>query len=238
MTAPASLSSERIAAYVDGELSGAEAQAVERALASDPDLRARVDAHRALRARLGAHFAPILTEPVPDHLTVLLRPDASVGAQVIAFPGKASAPPRSALPTGWMRLGGFAIAAAVVVAVVGVALRPDGRYVGSEVAQALDTQLAATQPVDAKVRVLLSFRDGRGAYCRGYSAGRQTGIACHDGGGWRLDKLFTGGATSNQEFRQAGGGDAEAMRAMQDMALAGALDADAERDAMRKRWRN
>src|SRR5689334_544852 len=49
---------ERLAAYVDGELSEFEERLVEHELARSPALRAQLDAHRALKARLAARSSP------------------------------------------------------------------------------------------------------------------------------------------------------------------------------------
>jgi anti-sigma factor RsiW len=60
-----SISPEMLAAYADDQLDGAERAMVEQALAQDPALAQEVATHRALRARLVAHFAPILEETLP-----------------------------------------------------------------------------------------------------------------------------------------------------------------------------
>jgi anti-sigma factor RsiW len=68
-----SVTDEQIAAYADGELQGADKARIAEAIAADPALAQKLDAHKALKAKLGAHFAPILDAPVPDRLTALLR---------------------------------------------------------------------------------------------------------------------------------------------------------------------
>src|SRR5258707_2734966 len=62
-------------AYADGELDPLAAKRVESAIAAVPALAAKVAAQRALRARLGAAFAPVADAPVPDCLAALLTSD-------------------------------------------------------------------------------------------------------------------------------------------------------------------
>ena len=60
-----SVSEEKLIAFGDGELGGAELAEMETALASDAALQARVAQHRALRSKLSAAFDGALSEPVP-----------------------------------------------------------------------------------------------------------------------------------------------------------------------------
>ena len=60
---------EQIAAYADGELDEVTAARVARAIADSPELAAQLAAHQALREQLSAHFAPILSEPVPEGIS-------------------------------------------------------------------------------------------------------------------------------------------------------------------------
>lgn len=233
------ISPERLAAYADGELDADEARAVEAKIAADADLQAQLAAHRALRDRLAAHFAPIAQQPVPERLRQMLTAgvDEPAGeSNVIDF---ATATRTRRAPTslpGWARIAGPALAASLVLALVGFGLRPSGDYASGDLASALDSQLAATQPADAPVRVLLSFRDGQGEYCRGFTGAARSGIACRDDRGWRLRTLLGGASGTATEFRQAGSADMAVMAAAQDMASGSALDAQEEQAAIRRRW--
>ena len=72
---------EELAAYADGELEGAEAARVVLAVAASPELMRMVQRHRALRERIGAEFAPILRQEVPERLAALLRsPEGDSGS--------------------------------------------------------------------------------------------------------------------------------------------------------------
>src|SRR5262245_10378767 len=60
-------------AYADGELQSERCAALERAMAADETLRARVAQLQAQRTRVAAAFAPVLDEPMPERLSALLR---------------------------------------------------------------------------------------------------------------------------------------------------------------------
>jgi len=231
------MSRETIAAYADGELEGEALREVEAALAADPGLQAQVEAHRTLKARLSAHFAPIAEMPVPERLVQTLKGGARENVVDFASAKRVkSAPPRFA----WI---GPALAASLVLALVGygVTQRSVRDYAVGDVAAALDSQLVATQRPQAPVRILLSFRDGDGRFCRGFSSAAQSGVACRDGRGWKLGKVFgadeNGGREAGGDYRQAGSADAEVMAAIQDIADGPALDAQGELSARRGNWR-
>ncbi|MBB4613455.1 anti-sigma factor [Novosphingobium taihuense] len=223
---------EQIAAFADGQLEGAEHADVAAAIAADDALTAQVAAHQALRARLSSHFAPVTSEAVPDRLVALLsapQTDVVDLAQVRAR--------RRGLPR-WTWIAGPALAASLVLAVtLGRGGGTGADYAPDQIAAALDSQLVGEQPGDAPVRVLLSFRDAAGAYCRAYSASATSGIACRDGEGWKLQGAASPGAgRANGEYRQAGS-EAEIMAQAQALAAGPALDAEAEKAARARGWR-
>ncbi|MFA7585910.1 MAG: anti-sigma factor [Novosphingobium sp.] len=222
---------EQIAAFADGELGERERMAVETAIAADPALARQVAAHRALRQRLGSHFAPITDEVVPDHLTALL---AKPTAPVIDLSAERTR--RRTLPR-WTWIAGPALAASLALMVMWTT-QADQRpgLVGEQLASALDNQLVAEQPADAPIRVLLSFRDAKGTYCRAFAGRTESGIACRDEAGWTLRAGAGGSQASAGEYRQAGS-EAEIMQAAQDLAAEPALDDAGERTARQRGWR-
>ena len=226
-------SKEQIAAYADGEFEGDALRKVEAAVAADPDLQDQVDAHRALRARLSAHFAPVAEAPVPERLFRAVGSEAEVVdfAKAVRKRVKPFAPRFT-----WF---GPALAASLVVALVGFSLSQSGarEYAEGDIATALDNQLVATQQAQAPVRILLSFRDEKGRFCRGFSSEAQSGVACRNGRGWQLGKVFGGKKPQAGEYRQAGSAEAEVLTAIQDLAQGPALDAEGERKAQRQGWR-
>lgn len=232
------ISREQIAAYADGELEGDAAHEVERAIAADPELQRQVEAHRQLKLRLSAHFAPLVDQPVPDRLTAPLRASASPDNVVDFGTAIRQRDERAGWKTRWSRVAGPALAASLVLALVGFGLSgrsPEG-YAEGELAAALDEQLVVTQPLDAPVRILLSFRNGEGHFCRGFSTASNAGIACHDDRGWRLRQVVAGKKARTGDYRQASSPEAQVMTAIQEMASGPALDAEAERQALQAGW--
>lgn len=224
---------EMLMAYADGELDPLAAKRVERAIAADPSLAETVEAHRALRAQLGAAFAPVLDQPVPDRLTAMLD------SNVVTF--TAAAVP-AAQPRRW--LSGLAIAASLVV---GLGLGAEWQRGGSPVATSggtlvavgplarqLETQLASAT---SDTRMLASFRDSSGKYCRVFAAPALDGIACKDGGDWQLRQTRSSGAKQDAAYRQAASGDAALMASAQDMMSGDPLDEVDEKRAVAAGWR-
>ena len=107
-----------------------------------------------------------------------------------------------------------------------------------ELASALDSQLSATQHADADTRILLSFANAEGDYCRAFTAPEVSGIACREADGWQLERLATGSEAGASEYRQAGSDVSDILAAAQEMARGGALDAEAEAAARAKGWRD
>lgn len=235
-----SVTPEQLAAYADGELDAAAARAVEAELAKSADLQAQLAAHRALKARLAAHFAPIAQQPVPEHLEALLRDAASTKPDDGKVIDLGSARERRSVrqPRGWARYVGPALAASLILAIVGIGLRPSGNLAEGALAEALDKQLAAEQTGGEPVRILISFRDKAGAYCRGYAEAGGNGIACREDRGWRIVQKFTGAGAGSSEYRQAGSGTEQLFEAAQDRANGDAFDDRAERAAKDRRWVN
>jgi anti-sigma factor RsiW len=143
---------------------------------------------------------------------------------------------------------GMALAASLVLGLMlGTQLRTHGPTAGDvtseggalvasgALAQGLERQLASTQD-DRGLRILTSFRRQGGDFCRVFDNGATAGIACKQGGGWRLERTMTGGGAASAEYRQAGSADAELMAAAQDMAVGEPLDADQEKVAKAISW--
>ena len=230
---------ELLMAYADGELDAVTAKTIEAEMARDPAIAAEIAQHRALRDRLGAHFGPVVDEPLPDRLTSLLP------RNVVDFPAHRV---RRTLGSYWKEAS--ALAACLVVG-LSLGLMLNGRpgptpvtskggalYASGDLARALDTQLAVNVEAPGTVRVPVSFRDSTGAYCRVFDAGRTGGIACRDDTGWALRRTRAGtGGGGATEFRQAGSGDAALMAEAQEMMADAPLDAAQERAAMEKGWR-
>ena len=233
MTTPFTPDDELLMAYADGELDPLNAKRVEKAIAADPALGKIVEGHRALRSKLGDAFAPVLNQPVPDHLAAMLQSNA------VAFTPKPAPAPQ---PRRW--LSGLAIAASLVAGIaVGtqwagrpgpIAAGKDGLIASGPLAHALDTQLASAA---GDTRMLASFRDSNGGYCRVFAGQSFDGIACKGASGWQLRQMQSTGAASGADYRQAGSGNAAIMAAAQNMMAGDPLDETAEKQAVSKGWR-
>ena len=223
-----------IAAFVDGELDDLTARRIEREAANDAALAAEIARHRALKAQLTAHYAPVVEEAVPERLRVLLA-----GADIV---DTSLSERRMAKRSRFEAIHWGALAASLVLGLT-IGLRPwlpaadvasdNGVLVASgPLADALDTRLASNQPADAAVRIGLSFRDNVGRYCRSFESATIDGIGCRDGGRWQLEQTRRGQALS--DYRQASSGELNAMAAA--MMAGDPLDADAERMARNSGW--
>jgi len=237
-----SISDEELAAFADGELDGGDAARVAQAIAADPALALKVEQHRALRDDLGARFAPILDQPVPDRLADLLRPKENIfdfaAARETALEAKKRKPSAPSNIPRWGWIAGPALAACLVLVVLMPRSNevPEG-YAGPELAAALDTQLVAEQGSAFATRILVSFQRDDGEFCRAFTSPEKGGIACKDGSGWALVEQTGGTSAPGTEYRQAGNDQASILAAAQEMAVGGALDSEGERIAREAGWR-
>jgi hypothetical protein len=225
-----------VAAFVDGELDDLAARRIEREAETDPALAAEIARHRALKAQLAAHYAPIAEEPLPERLRSLLAVDDKVDTSL--------ADRRSSKRARFSAIHWGAIAASLVLGLT-IGLRPwmpaadvateGGTLIAAgQLAMALDTQLASNQPGDAAVRIGLSFEDKAGRYCRSFESRTLDGIGCREGGRWQLERTVRGQRSG--DYRQASSGELAA--AVAAMMGRDALDARRERAARDAGWIN
>lgn len=229
-----SMDPQIIAAFVDGELDEMAARRIEREAEHDAELAAEIARHRALKAALAQHYAPVAAEPIPDRLAALLAADDKV---VSLADRRATAPARF----GAMQWG--AMAAALILGLT-IGLRPwmtaadvaaDGGILVADgaLAKALDTQLASNQPAGAPVRIGLSFQDRAGRTCRSFESTTIDGISCREDGRWSIEHMLRGGRSG--AYRQASSGDLASAAAQ--MMVGAPFDAAAERAARDRGWR-
>jgi len=200
-----------IMAYVDGELDLVTAKRIERAAEHDAALAKQIADQRALKARLAAHFDPVLGEVPPARLTSPL----TAGATQLAAPRRRFAWPTMAAMAASLALG-LVVGPQIFAPASGpLALRGETIVADGALAQALDTQLASTQTPSAEVRIGLTFQDKSGAVCRSFESAAISGIACREDGSWGLRQAKSG--TARSTFRQAAADDLiediDAMRA-------------------------
>jgi hypothetical protein len=241
-----SFDDETLMAYADGELAPVLRAQVEQAMRDDPQVAAAVERHRALRADVFAAFAGVLDEPVPDRL----RPAAPAAQARVQVNALASAGARP-LPArwSWRQWGGMAasLAAGVLAGALGwqqlqgghelqFGRQGDAIVARGELADALSARLAADAPAGA-VRLGVSFVAKGGQYCRSFELGSTAGLACRDGGEWRIPVLAQDEQAAQAGYRQAGSGMPAAVLDAIDERIDGAsLDAAAERAARAQGW--
>lgn len=230
---------ETLNAYADGELSGLPLDEIERALAADPELRARLAVQQRLRARLAAHYGPVREEPVPERFTALLAPATG---KVVDLAAERARRPRPV----WQAL--TALAATLVLGLVAgsmlprsddgpVAMAQGGLVARGELAEALETRLASDRGEGPRIGVSFAAADGR--FCRTFEAPALSGLACRGGEGWHLVATAVPAAGQDGEFRQASSaGSPLVLEAAQTLMAGEPLDADGERRARESGWRN
>lgn len=242
------ISDQEVQAFVDGELAPEDAARVEAAIAADVLVAARVERERRLRAQVRGAFDPALAEPVPSRFTALLdearatRPASNV---VRLEDREPSAAPR----TSRWRAPVMALAASVAaLAIAGwlrspagnVDVQGDALLARGELADALDTGLAAAPDPEAPVAIGLTFRAAGGEVCRTVVAHRTglAGLACRGDGRWRLEAVSTAADAPGGELRQAAAATPAEIQAAVDARMEGdAFDAAQERAAQANGWR-
>ena len=232
-------SPEILMPYADGELDGETRRAIEAEMAVNPQVAREVERQRAMRADVGAAFAGVLDEQIPDRLLHAAKKS-----------------PVTSQPRRWSWPEWTSIAASLVIGVVAgrailqspgandgiIATGVDGRIVASgQLAQALSEQLSSEY--GSGVDIGLTFRSKSGEYCRtfGTRVGMDVvGFACRDAEAWRIDMLSTTKPPeSGGDYRMASTQlPAPIVQAIADRMQGEALDADQEAIARRRRWRD
>lgn len=235
------MTDETFFAWLDGELTGAEAEAVARKVAADPALSARAEQHRALTARLRGAFEPVAAAPVPAGIAAALRGDSP---NLVSFAGARARRDEARLPL-WKQMA--AMAATLALGVVagnmmssgnsGPIAPEAGRLVAAaSLEDALYSQLASA-PAKQGPRIGLTFRDASGHVCRTFTDRAASGLACMEGGDWRIRGLVQAPEGQETEYRMASGMDPN-LAAMVDSAIEGEpFDSAQERAAAEKGWR-
>ena len=227
---------EKFFAWLDGELTPADAAEVEAKVAADPQLQRLAEQHRALGGHLRGAFDPIAAAPVPEHLRAALRPSATV----VDFAAAKRARAMPSLPQ-WA-----AMAATLALGILVGTMMPQrasgpvevqgGKiYAAAALNQALDTQLASAPAGD--VRIGVTFRDEAGQICRSFTQPSASGLACREEGRWKVKGLFGSPEGQGSDYRMAAGMDPN-LAALVDSTMAGdPFDAAHERQAKDRGWK-
>lgn len=199
---------ELLAAYVDGEVQGAERARIEYAIAHDARLAQRVAQYRATRGRLRSPFDSALPEPVPQRLLQSARSASRpTTAQVIDLARVRAERRRRNERHRLLQPHHIAIAACLVGGLLvgavaerlvngnGLTEYQDGALVArGALSDALDNQLADTPLPGSQFQVGMSFRTKSGNYCRTFSASDThsiAGLACREQDRWRIVTLVS-----------------------------------------------
>ncbi len=240
---------ETLMAYADGELDPVRRLEIERALASDPDLRRRLEAQQRLRARISSHYAPVAEEPIPDRFAAMIRASAVGNDNQADVADLAAARSKRRPLSAWHNMA--ALAATFILALfLGQVMPPlfsvevrsgdespiavaDGTLVArGGLDSALRQQLASDR---GETRIGVSFAANDGRYCRTFEDPRLSGLACAGEHGWELIATAPGTRVGG-EYRQASSGNALVLGAAQDMMAGDPLDAAGERRARDLGW--
>jgi hypothetical protein len=257
------VSDEALMAYADGEADAAARAVIEAAMRDDPELRRRVDQHRALRQTLQGAFADALDEPVPPRLIDAARGhSAAPGSNVVdlatAREAHAAVAPVAVAPIAvaprHRRRQSLAMAASLLVGValgylgwhdsnLSMKAGPNGELIAaSGLAMALSNQLSEDRSPALIATTGLSFRAKTGEYCRTFSltgSGATSGLACREGDDWKIKVLAQArpAVAGSENFRQAASGDSPAVRAAVEESIDGEpLDRVGEIAARGGKW--
>ena len=230
---------EKLFAWLDGELTGDEGEAMAAKVVADPRLSELAERHRALAGRLKSAFDTVAEAPMPEGLSNAIRGSRH---QVIDFGTVARS------KAGWLPVPQWLALAATLVLGVGMGTlvrQPsgspvqlqDGRiYAAASLGQALDTQLASA-PGKGDIRVGLTFRDAKGSVCRSFSGSAASGLACRHGDQWQLRGIFAAPEGQSDTYRMAAGMNPN-LAALVDSTIAGEpFDAAKEKAARDRGWR-
>jgi hypothetical protein len=193
---------ERFFAWLDGELDASEREAVESAIAADPALAARAEAHLAMHARLKSAFSPILDEPVPDRVAAAAR------SSVVALDRTRTRPALPALAQ-WAAMAATLVIGLVTGTLLGERPSPLPQraiLASASLGEALDSRLAS-DPAAEGPRIGLTFRDKTGSICRSFTASTGQGLACREREAWAIRALMPPAEGQSGSFRMAAGPD-------------------------------
>jgi len=232
------IAEEMLTAFVDDELDAEGRARVAQALLTDPGLRARLEAHRRLKARLADHYGPVAQEEVPDRLATLLRQPPEQQEKVVPIEAARRRP---------LWTNAAAMAATLVLGLVAGLMVPRGSgpvtveegvmVARGDLAEALDTQLASAQ-VNAPTRIGITFPATDGRLCRTFDGAAISGLACRGDDRWEVMMTAPGSGAGGGDYRQAASGNLLVLETAQEMMAGEPLDAQTERRAQESGWRN
>jgi len=243
----ASWTDEQISAFLDGELSQVETEALALAVERDPALAARVERFGAANRAYVSTVAAIDQHPMSDGVKKILSTPPT--AQVIPFRTKVGA-----FLTEHRAIAASLLCAAAVWSVSsnlggqsGSALQaaPDGLIMASSpLHRALETGVTSA-PVQVAANVMatprLTFASAEGGFCRQFDvsspAGLTSAIACREDGRWRTQAAVFG-KTGGGDYQTAAGDKSPVLEAFIDQHISGApLNTAEEAKVLSEHWK-
>ena len=226
---------EKFFAWLDGELTPAEAAEMEAKVAANSALASLAEQHRSLGVELKNTFEPISSAPVPKSLKDALAPSAIL----IDF---ASATRRRWVPpvAQWS-----AIAATLAVGVFIGTMVPQhsnrpievegGKiYAAAMLGQALDKELASAP--SGNVRIGMTFRSRGGQICRTFTQSAASGLACRSGDRWQIKGVFGAPEGQESDYRMAAGMDPNLAELVSSTLAGEPFDAAQEKAEQVRHW--
>ena len=201
-----------------------------------------------MAAGLRSAFGTVEAQPVPERLQRAV--EGTRGETVLDLTEARASREMRRAPSLWVQMGALAATLAVGI-VIGNMLSvgflpggsPDpikaeaGRLVASaDLENALYAQLASA-PTETGPRIGLTFRDKAGAICRTFEDRETSGLACREGGDWRIRSVFQSPAGQTTDYRMAGGPTRQLLEHV-DAAIDGEpFDAAQEKEAAERGWK-
>lgn len=241
---------ETLMAYADGELETELRHEIEAALALDPELARRVEAHRRLRVQVSDQYQAELEAPVPDALMALLQPGPSddvapeAERRVLPFTPPAANDRRAM----WANMAAIAASLLIGVLIGGqwpgrdggdVLLRPtpDGLFAAGQLEAALTGDVSGARGSDG-IEMILTFPTADGSYCRSFTASGTAGIACREDAGWQVRSTGSLDASGGGEIRTAGSAlPASLLEEIDRLSIGDPLDTGGEAELIARDWR-
>jgi hypothetical protein len=233
---------EKFFAWLDGELPADEAAQVEAEVTADPELSRKAEEHRALAACLTGAFGTVAASPLPQRLAAAAHPPEGKVVGLAAAREERAA--RRALSL-WGQAAALAATLAIGVftgnMLSGGPASPiqseGGRLVaGGDLENALYAQLASA-PAENGPRIGMTYRDKAGAICRTFQDDESSGLACREGGDWRIRGLFQGAEGQASDYRMAAGPDPRLMDIVDESIAGEPFDQAQEKAALEQGWR-